>query len=966
MTRLQRLRSIATHLVFWGWNSIFLLIVFAGILPSVGADLFQGLVAGAVPYSIALSLSGLLAVPVVCTVLALFRFRKSSRQLGRFFYGVEAPLFFLCTVRLFLLRELPSGALFVVVTVLLAIAAFLVGLWREGQDLKSDHPVRAWFMLSGQAAVFWVGAYSSLVLLFYVVPVAVWLAIGAISLDWVAGLRDAIIHGGIWVFLSLLLFGFSATLFLGMPVAMCWMYVRQSARYVRQFGGRFGDAAAVGGFIGASVAGTMACLLLQQQPAARALELLSSPPQTDIERQELIAESSTIRAGLRHAYLSSYRYLSTTAENNHIFGIYHLYMGLPEDLSTGLQQVYNRLMAPFLYDGSREDILEAEDLYAGFFDTSIQKGERQAIRKALQSTFNREEAQAGLINIDRQLVLLKQQDVAVKEHDDWADVELHESYQNQTFQDEEIFYSFSLPESAVLTGVWLGNSERLEDRFKFRVSPRGAAQQVYNQEVSRQVDPALLEQVGPRQYRLRAFPIPAKRLRDASQIEDVEQPELHLWMTYRVLQEGRGWPLPTLLEHRNVYWSNQTERTRQGNISTTLDGWLEDYVPATHLYEPKAHEVTLLDQYKLIATPFKLSSPNEQALFNLRLAVLLDRSYSMGQHKTEAAQAIAWLASQFSDSNTDNMGINNEADLYLFDREDAGMIEDLADFDATAVVNYGTSQIQDMLANFQQMKAERNYDAVLVITDVGSYELARDPTPATPNQSESERSGAAKANPPLYIWHVGGELPAAYDDATLDTILTSRGGIATDINGVLSLLEFHANESSEDDSVLLFPRVDNYSWLLTPAHSETPEVLGSADDNLELADRADMVDSSDDGFAAIAARQLILGLSRTEGTSELAQLDRLHEIAKTYEVVSPYSSMIVLVNERQEQDLDAAEAASDRFDREVESGEETLQQPHDPLTVSGVPEPEEWMLLGLMAIALSIVGWRRWMENALT
>ncbi|MEM8714644.1 MAG: TIGR02921 family PEP-CTERM protein [Cyanobacteria bacterium P01_G01_bin.4] len=960
MTRLQRLRSIATHLVFWGWNSIFLLIVFAGILPAVGADLFQGLVAGAVPYSIALSLSGLLAVPVVCTLLALFRFRTNSRQLGRFFYGVEAPLFFLCIVRLFLLRELPTGALFVVITVLLAIAVFLVSLWREGQELKGEHPVRSWFTLSGQTAVFWVGAYSSLVLLFYVVPVAVWLAIGAVSLDWLVGLKDAIIHGGVWAFLSLILFGFSATLFLGMPVAMCWMYVRQSGSYLRQFGRRFGPATAVGGFIGASVAGTIACLLLQQQPAARALELLSSPPQTDIERQEILAESSTIRAGLRHAYLSSYRYLSTTAENNHIFAIYHLYMGLQEEVSAELQKVYNRLMAPFLYDGSREDIEGAERLYAEFFDTSIQKGERQAIRTALQSTFNREEAQAGLINIDRQLVLLKQQDISIEEHDDWADVELHERYQNQTFQDEEIFYSFSLPESAVLTGVWLGNSDRLEDRFKFRVSPRGAAQQVYNQEVRRQVDPALLEQVGPRQYRLRAFPIPAKQIG-----ADAEQPELQLWMTYRVLQAEQGWPLPTLLEHRNIYWSNQTERTRQGTISSTVDGWLEDYIPATHLYEPKAHEVNLLDQYKLIATPFRLSSPNEQALSNLRMAVLLDRSYSMGAHKTEAAQAIAWLTSQFSDANTDT---NNEADLYLFDREDAGMIDDLADFDATTIVNYGTSQLQDMLASFQHMRSGKDYDAVLVITDAGSYELARDPdlaTQADPNQADSTLTGPNPTNAPLYIWHLGGELPAAYDDDTLDTILTSRGGVATDIRGVLSFLEFQAGVSSEDDSVVLFPRVDDYSWLLTPAHSETAEIVDTPDGVIQSPDsRTDIVESSDDGFAAIAARQLILGLSRTEGTSELVQLDRLHEIAKTYEVVSPYSSMIVLVNERQEQELDAAEAASDRFDREVESGEETLQQPHDPLAVSGVPEPEEWMLLGLVAIALSIVGWRRWRQKA--
>lgn len=42
-----------------------------------------------------------------------------------------------------------------------------------------------------------------------------------------------------------------------------------------------------------------------------------------------------------------------------------------------------------------------------------------------------------------------------------------------------------------------------------QVAPRGAAKQVYEESVSRGIDPALLAQVGPRQYQLRVFPIPS-------------------------------------------------------------------------------------------------------------------------------------------------------------------------------------------------------------------------------------------------------------------------------------------------------------------------------------------------------------------------------------------------------------------------------------------------------------------------
>ncbi|EGJ33680.1 MULTISPECIES: PEP-CTERM sorting domain-containing protein [Moorena] len=69
--------------------------------------------------------------------------------------------------------------------------------------------------------------------------------------------------------------------------------------------------------------------------------------------------------------------------------------------------------------------------------------------------------------------------------------------------------------------------------------------------------------------------------------------------------------------------------------------------------------------------------------------------------------------------------------------------------------------------------------------------------------------------------------------------------------------------------------------------------------------------------------------------------------------------MIVLVNDEQRRMLKEAEASSDRFDREVETGEEQLNQPSNPFTVSGVPEPEVWMLILISAIALLIISKRQ-------
>ena len=132
--------------------------------------------------------------------------------------------------------------------------------------------------------------------------------------------------------------------------------------------------------------------------------------------------------------------------------------------------------------------------------------------------------------------------------------------------------------------------------------------------------------------------------------------------------------------------------------------------------------------------------------------------------------------------------------------------------------------------------------------------------------------------------------------------------------------------------------VDGYVW----SYAKTPKAKAVSR----------ITDADNEGFKPIAARQLITALSKQKTANQLTQLDAMHSLAKTFKVVTPYSSMIVLVNDAQREQLKAAEAKKDRFDREVESGKEELTKPNNPLNVSGVPEPEEWLLLIFGAIGL--------------
>jgi putative PEP-CTERM system integral membrane protein len=184
--------------------------------------------------------------------------------------------------------------------------------------------------------------------------------------------------------------------------------------------------------------------------------------------------------------------------------------------------------------------------------------------------------------------------------------------------------------------------------------------------------------------------------------------------------------------------------------------------------------------------------------------------------------------------------------------------------------------------------------------------------------------------------HLGGDFPLGYDDATLEAIQASGGGVSGDVEEAMIrlALSLRADQGASPPDV-----VDGYLWSTIPT-----EVAETVQDIT--------IHTADDGFAALAARRLILdAMRRQRGTlDQLDTLDHLHAIAVGQSIVTPYSSMIVLVNARQGNRLDQLEGLNDRFQREYEEVGETT--PQNPFSVTGVPEPEEWLLLALVAAML--------------
>jgi len=344
---------------------------------------------------------------------------------------------------------------------------------------------------------------------------------------------------------------------------------------------------------------------------------------------------------------------------------------------------------------------------------------------------------------------------------------------------------------------------------------------------------------------------------------------------------------------------------------------LEDFAGKQNNLDRETYQLDLQDGYSVAVKP--LSNQDYSLPKNKKYALILDTSYSMEIQKNEVIKSIYWWR-----ENLESLS-NNDVDFYITDAssDKAQRLEDFNGLNINKLTFYGSLQTDQMLQQFQSLRDNKDYDAVLLLTDEGSYELSPD------------KLEIPQIKTPLWMVHLGGKLPRAYNDATLQAIQNSNGGVATDIPTVIKRL---ATEETSNASV-----VDGYSWTVKPS-------VANLDSRL------------DSGLDAIAARQLVSKLGQ-KGKNQLSleELDAIHQVAKNNDIVTPYSSMIVLVNDQQRAQLKAAEAKSDRFEREVETGAEQLDQPFNPFEsneVSGVPEPDVWILLGIVTLALFLISVR--------
>ena len=951
-------KNMWAYLLFWSWNVIFLAFMLFGFAPTLLPELLTAVQAGTIPVNFLVYGTILAVIPLLAVILGLTWLRREPGKLFVLGYGVEGPMMLVLAVRFFLIQQATLAVTFVLVIAALGILTLLWTLL--DRKIEERGALLTGFRVAGLTLLLLVGIYVSVWLLFYIIPIIaqsgsiisdlaqeIWRSLT--NLSW-----ENLVEG--WRFipfavLGVLLFAYTGTLFVLMPIAVPITYIRAWWQSIQQLKGQAQMAWVVAVPTAVLVICVLALAWTDPQPQQNAFALLEAPPTTIGEATALLEQEEAIRAGLLNAYLAPRRYLSAEGEMDHISDIYESALNMEPEQAAQVQHLYEGVARPILYKPVNppaetefdrwqnqvfiEEPDRAAELYEQFFDEPITNGEKETIVRAVRSTWMPEQARAGWQAVDDREVYLARQETTVTEQGDWAEIEVYEVYENQTGQRQEVVYYFSLPETAVITGIWLGESDDKSEAFSYHVAPRGAAQAVYQNEVRRNVDPALVEQIGPIQYRLRVFPILPQEWdwNEASGRSTLaESPPMHLWFSYRTMADDQVWPMPALADLRNVYWDDETVRLVNGvetAVSAALnagvsEAWLPSAIPATSPIMPATHLTQFADGQIVQARPATAEDVPEMPA-DVNVAVVLDRSRSMAKISDDVAAVLTQVD-----------GLADNVDVYLtaaaFRGEEPTVVS-LANLNVDDIIYFGGQDAAELLSQFNELYDGQPYDIVLVMTDQTGFGIT------------DESAEIAVPEMPVWMVHLGGNFPLGYDDATLAAIQGSGGGVAATVDEALTRWMVKADAAESD---VVTDLVDGYLW--QTGNSEQMAGLTPALSAVETAVSTNLVEhEATDDFAALAARQVILAaMQRHRQTlSTLDLLDSLHALAQDQSIVTPYSSMIVLVNERQEQLLKDLEAQDDRFEREFEDVGET-----ETITVTGVPEPEEWLLMLLAGLVL--------------
>jgi len=602
------------------------------------------------------------------------------------------------------------------------------------------------------------------------------------------------------------------------------------------------------------------------------LELKKEP--SLIKQKEMFFKSTDkLKQELRQIDSLKYYYLGSV-QNNFFCHVLEYEFDMNSTQKKFLQHTYNLFMFPFFYQDTEKIDYEIENevnnIYEYYFDQPI-----------YESSYNFDYGDSfTAVHIDKQ-------EVDVNEYGDIAEIEICETYSTKSKFSQEIVYHFALPYNSVITGLWISDDKNLDKKYPGLVAPSGAAQKVYENEVRKQVDPALLSHIGTNEYLLRAFPVMSKERisQDTSfDIRYVNNYQFRLWYRYKTfISKNNNWKLPKLLYNWNVNWSDETKIFINGEISNRLNSWLPNHVVATKSTMLKEHTAIISDSVQISSKSIEL---HEWIQSNDNIAFLIDGSYSMNRNRKKLTDKFGEIKEMFPNF--------KEMDCFIAGKEitkvKAGQLLD--EINSNPQLFFGNTNYMEMLEKFTiQFKGYANiYKSVILISDIADYRYPEDGIIWEYGEQTDTLKPGKLACPFIIIQLLEENYQVDPNDFFYQLVQKSSGGFAKNKQELLNLL--YTNNKHIDNLVVF---QNGIAYLKSNVSVQTDTL-----------------------FMDFATKEFI-NHYKLGDSSKLVDIDVLNDMAKKEQIVTKYSSMVALVNQEQIDSLKSAETHLDRYNNFRES-----------------------------------------------
>lgn len=588
---------------------------------------------------------------------------------------------------------------------------------------------------------------------------------------------------------------------------------------------------------------------------------------TSFEDKFLIAQSlQNKKEELRKAIQNptyDYQKYPLAKDDTMIADAYQQSLGVSPTLSKGIEALFDAVAFPITYQGSRSFYTNYysqafKDIYGEEYYTSSYPSSSPTLVKNV--AVNSRTATVQTVLAER-----------------FAKITIEEQYRNKAYTNQEVIYEFTLPQYSVMTDLKLGNNLK----FQGLIAPRGAAERVFNQEVNRGRDPALLEQTGPRHYRLRVFPIPpANSTQNNSSL-------LKVSYTYLTPFTDKGYSLPSFTKKQNVDDADLNFLLTFNNGQPQL---AKDYITINKEQILQKICAASNDQSPIQTTEYELSfSPCTSTQATGKLIVLYDVSHRKELKNTSWDKVVAWLK--------EIKPITSEIEIYLVNEQ---LSKKYSYEEAIALSSLPLFGSKLSFSSLTQIPS--NAQKIVLITSLNDGAVYKDIISSAPKDK-------------LFVLSESG-FPALQQSDFISALQKN----------VIFIDRFDQITNTKSDNSLLASGV---SWELQrrpisnntqnttiqervvlpvapePTTRSSPTNFGGT----ALVTRPEVNDLDALGTHASITRDII-----TYGSTNIqtTYIDQLHKKAESAYVVTAYSSLIALINQQQLQNL---QYESERWDK---------------------------------------------------